>query len=150
MSDASGSPTPDRMRQHPAQRFRGSQRMIDLNAASEALRAEARAGSGGGQRQTTLYKDGDITIALFLFEPGGGLAQHKAAGTVSIHALDGHLRVTAGTAGTAGAAEVYELTAGQLVLLAPGVPHDVAATGDQSSRMLLTVHLVAAAAAPVR
>jgi quercetin dioxygenase-like cupin family protein len=131
--DASSSQTPDRMRQHPEERFRGEHRKIDLNVATDALRAEARSGSGGGQRQTTLYKDGDVTIALFLFEPGGGLAQHKAAGTVSIHALDGRLRVTAGD-------ETYQLTAGQLVVLAPDVPHDVTA-GQEPTRMLLTVHL---------
>ncbi len=128
------SQTPDRLREHPTQRFRAEQRKIDLNIATDALRAEGRAGSRG-QRQTTLYKDGDVTIALFLFDSGGGLAQHRAAGTVSIHALDGRLRITAGGEG-------HELAAGQLVVLAPGVPHDV--TADEPSRMLLTVHLVPA------
>ena len=69
---------------------------------------------------------------MFLFEAGGRLAEHTTAGTVSIHALDGRLRVNAG-------GEAHELTAGQLVVLAPGVAHDL--TAVEPTRMLLTVHL---------
>jgi quercetin dioxygenase-like cupin family protein len=131
MSDESGPTTPDRLRTHPGQRFLAGHRKIDLEQATAGLRAEGRVG-GGGHRQTTLYKHGGATVALFLFDAGGRLAEHHTAGTVTIHALDGRLRVAAG-------GETHELTAGQLVALAPGVPHDVAAA--EPSRMLLTVHL---------
>ena len=132
MNDESG-PTPDRLRTHPEQRFLAGHRKIDLNEATAGLRAEGRPG-GGGHRQTTLYKHGGATIALFLFDAGGRMAEHRTNGTVTIHALDGRLRVAAG-------GEAHELTAGQLVALAPGVPHDV--TAVEPSRMLLTVHLEA-------
>ena len=126
-----GGQTPDRLRTHPEQRFLAGDRKVDLNQATAELRAEGRPG-GGGHHQKTLYKHGGATIALFLFEAGGRLAEHRTAGTVTIHALDGRLRVAAG-------GEAHELTAGQLAVLAPGVPHDV--TAVEPSRMLLTVHL---------
>ena len=134
MSEEAGQPA-DRLRVHPEQRFLADQRKIDLNEATAELRAEGRPGSRG-HHQKTLYRHGDATIALFLFEQGGRLAEHKTAGTVSIHALDGRLRVNAG-------GEAHTLTAGQLVVLAPGVKHDL--TAEEPTRMLLTVHLEGAA-----
>ena len=131
MADESEATTPDRLRTHPEQRFLAGHRKIDLNEATAGLRAEGRPG-GGGHRQTTLYKHGGATVALFLFDAGGAMAEHRTNGTVTIHALDGRLRVAAG-------GQTHELTAGQLVALAPGVPHDV--TAAEASRMLLTVHL---------
>jgi quercetin dioxygenase-like cupin family protein len=125
------NPPSDRLREHPKDRFSAPQRKIDLAQATAELRAELRPGSRG-HHQKTLYKHGNATIALFLFDAGGSLAQHKTAGTVTIHALDGRLRVTAD-------GEAHELTAGQLVVLAPGVPHDLQAV--EPTRMLLTVQL---------
>ena len=130
MSDPSPN-AGDRLRTHPDQRFSAGQRKIDLQEATDQLQAEDGT-SGQGHRQTTLYKHGGATIALFAFESGGRLAEHHTRGTVTIHALDGHLRINAG-------GEMYELAAGQLVVLAPDVPHDVTATA--ASRMLLHVHL---------
>jgi quercetin dioxygenase-like cupin family protein len=129
MSEESGSS--DRLRTHPQERFLAGHRKIDLNDATAELRAEGRP-AAGGHRQKTLYKHGGATIALFYFDTGGRLAEHKTAGTVTIHALDGHIRVNA-------AGETHELTAGQLAVFAPGTPHDV--TAVVPSRMLLTVHL---------
>ena len=125
------TPPTDRLRVHPKDRFSAPQHKIDLTQATAELRAELRPGSRG-HHQRTLYKHGNATIALFLFDAGGSLAQHKTAGTVSIHALDGRLRITAD-------GQSHQLTAGQLVVFAPNVPHDVVA--EEPSRMLLTVHL---------
>lgn len=126
-----GGQAGDRLRTHPEQRFQAGQRKIDLEQATADLRAEGRTG-GGGHRQKTLYKHGGATIALFMFDAGGRLAEHRTAGTVSIHALDGRLQISAG-------GETHDLSAGQLVVLAPGMPHDV--TAVEPSRMLLTVSL---------
>src|SRR5688500_4345013 len=87
--------THDRLRTHPGERFLADHRKVDLDQATAELRAEGRP-SGGGHRQKTLYKHGGATIALFLFETGGRLAEHRTAGTVTIHALDGRLQVAAG------------------------------------------------------
>jgi quercetin dioxygenase-like cupin family protein len=122
---------PDRLRPHPEERFSAGQRKIDLGAATAELAAEHRPGNRG-HHQKTLYRHGRATIALFVFEAGGRLDEHTTAGTVSIHALDGRLRVNAG-------GEAHVLTAGQLVVLAPGVKHDL--TAEEPTRMLLTVHL---------
>jgi quercetin dioxygenase-like cupin family protein len=126
-----GGQTPERLRTHPQERFLAEHRKVDLNEATAELRAESRT-APGGHRQKTLYKHGGATIALFLFESGGRLAEHRTAGTVTIHALDGHLRIVAG-------GETHDLTAGQISVFAPGTPHDV--TAVVASRMLLTVHL---------
>lgn len=125
----------DRLREPPAERFAADQHSFDLRAEIEALKSE-HGPSSHGHRQKTLYKNGSATIALFLFERGGGLARHKTAGTVSIHVIDGRMRI--GTPETSPAGE-YVLAADQLVILAPNVYHDVHAI--EQSTMLLQVHL---------
>src|SRR6476660_7019727 len=108
MSTESGS---DRLRTHPQERFSPSHQKIDLNQATAELRGESRP-SPGGHRQKTLYKHGGATIALFHFDAGGRMADHRTAGTVSIHALEGRLQIKTSE-------ETHDLTAGQIVVLAP-------------------------------
>ncbi len=121
-----------RLRPHPESRFAPPQLEIDLNATAARLRSEAPAGEAG-HRQETLYKDGGLTIALFAFERFTGLPEHRAAGTVNMHVLRGLLKVTAED-------QVHELRAGQVLILAPGLKHAVAA--EEDSEMLVTVRLV--------
>lgn len=123
-----------RLRPHPEARFAQPQVEIDLNAAAQRLRAEPQAGQAG-HRQETLYKDGDLTIALFVFGRFTGLPEHRAAGTVNMHVLKGRLKITAED-------QVRELRAGQMLILAPGLKHAVAA--EEESEMLVTVRLVRA------
>jgi len=134
-NQASGGAGDDRLRQPPIERFAADQHAFDLRAEIESLKAE-HAPSSKGHRQKTLYKRGDATIALFRFERGGRLTTHKANGTVTIHVIDGKMRV--GTPGSSPPGD-HILTAAQLVVLAPNVPHDVHALED--STMLLQVHL---------
>jgi quercetin dioxygenase-like cupin family protein len=122
---------PERLRQHPEQRFAAPQHPFDLAAVAAKLGQEAQAGEAG-HRQTTLYKHGRTSVSLFLFGRLSRLSPHRAPGVVTIHVLDGHLRVTA-------EGQVHDLRAGNLLALAPGVQHDVVA--QLESRMLLTVHL---------
>ena len=121
----------DRLRTPPNERFRSAQHRFDLHEAAHALCEEAHRGLQE-HRQETLYKSGDATIALFVFNAGAGLPPHVTQGVVTIHALKGHLRVTA-------EGEQHDLRANQLLILAPGVEHDVHA--EQESDMLLTVCL---------
>ncbi len=125
----------DRLREPPVVRFAASQQAFDLRAEVQALEAE-HPPSSRGHRQKTLYKRGGATIALFRFARGGGLAPHKTAGTVTIHVIDGKMRI--GTPGMIPGGE-HVLTAGQLVVLAPGVEHAVHALDE--STMLLQLHL---------
>jgi quercetin dioxygenase-like cupin family protein len=128
----------ERLRQHPTPRFAPPQHRYDLDEATATLRRELDSGQAG-HRQQTLYKQGATTVALFLFAAGSGLRAHRAKGIVMIHLLEGHVQITAED-------QVHDLRAGHLLVLASGVEHDVAA--QAVSRMLLTVHLDAAAAKP--
>lgn len=120
-----------RLRPHPQTRFAPPQIALDLNAIVSRLRSEPQTGEGG-HRQETLYKDGGLTIALFVFERFTGLKEHRATGIVNIHVLHGTLKVTAEE-------QVHELRTGHMLILAPGVPHLVRA--EEETEMLLTVRL---------
>ncbi len=125
--------TPDRLRQHPDNRFEAAQHEIDLEQVAAKLLAEPLP-QKRNHRQETLYKHGPVTVALFLFEAGGELPQHEAGGVVTVQVLAGRLRMTV-------EGEVHEMTAGQMLVMAPGVRHDVQAV--EATRMLLTVCLEA-------
>ncbi len=120
-----------RLRPHPAVRFAPPQLRIDLSETAARLRAEPQTGEAG-HRQQTLYKAGGLTIALFAFERFTGLAEHRAAGTVNMHVLRGRLKITTED-------EVHELRTGQMLVLAPGLGHAIAA--EEESEMLVTVRL---------
>ena len=120
-----------RLRPHPDERFAEPQITIDLGAVAARLRSEPSAGERG-HRQETLYRHRGSTIALFAFDRFTRLPEHKANGTVSMHVLRGRLKITA-------ADQVHELGTGTMLVLAPGVPHAVAA--EEESEMLVTVHL---------
>jgi len=122
-----------RLRQHPQERFAVPQLLVDLETMISNLRAEPQAGERG-HRQETLYRHGGYTIALFAFDRFTGLAAHKANGIVNIHVLRGCMKITA-------ADQVHELRAGQMLILAPGMEHGVAA--EEEGEILVTVHLTA-------
>ena len=121
------------MRQHPQERFAVPQLLVDLETVISKLRSEPHAGERG-HRQETLYRHGSYTIALFAFDRFTGLSAHKANGIVNIHVLRGCMKITA-------ANQVHELRAGQMLILAPGMEHTVAA--EEEGEILVTVHLMA-------
>ena len=125
----------DRTRAHPQERFAPSAQTFDLNAATQELKSEPTA-AAQGRRQKTLYRHGNSSLSLFLFEAGAGMKEHRAAGTVFIQVLKGRLTVQA-------QGERHDLSAGRVLVMAPEVPHDVYA--EEASRMLLTVCLQPAA-----
>lgn len=120
-----------RLRPHPEARFASPQLMIDLGAVAERLRGEPGTGERG-HRQETLYRGQGVTIALFAFDRFTHLPEHKAYGVVSMQALRGHLKITVED-------QTHELQAGQMLVLAPGIRHAVAA--EDESELLVTVHL---------
>jgi quercetin dioxygenase-like cupin family protein len=125
--------TTDRNRTHPTERFAPPAQAFDLDAAAAELTAEANP-AVRGRRQKTLYRHGQSSLALFLFEPGSELREHRTNGTVFIQVLSG--RLTVGAAG-----ERHDLPAGRVLVMSPGVPHDLFA--EEATRMLLTVSLQA-------
>lgn len=130
------TPSTDRLREHPEKRFQSPQHLCDLDQVAEALRREPLP-AARDHRQQTLYKGPDVssgptTVALFVFEAGANMPPHVAQGVVTIHTISGHLKVFA-------EGQEHHLKTNQLLVLAPGVEHDVHAETD--SRMLLTVCL---------
>jgi quercetin dioxygenase-like cupin family protein len=121
----------DRMRKHPEQRFDPAQQLIDLQAAATELAAEAAA-APGRHRQKTLIRFGRTTVALFHFTAGSTMPEHQTRGSIMIHVLDGRMTVRTPD-------QTHDLPAGQILVLAPNVKHDLHAPVE--SRMLLTVHL---------
>lgn len=126
-----GSPTTERLRTPPSERFAGTHHLFSLSQAIAELREEPHP-ARNGHRQITLFHRGRVTQVAFWFEADGHLDQHSASGLVTIHALDGHLVVTV-------QGEEHELPAGHVLILDRDVPHDVRAV--EPSAMLLTVCL---------
>jgi len=122
---------PERLRQNPEPRFAAPQHAFNLEEVAARLKKELHAGEAG-HRQETLYKRGPTSVSLFLFGHLTRLAPHRAKGVVTIHVLKGHLQVTA-------EGHANDLHAGHVLVLAPGVEHDVVAR--EESQMLLTVCL---------
>ena len=120
-----------RLRPHPHERLSSPAQQVDLGQAAALLRTEKHA-AVSGHRQVTVLRDGPITVLLFLFEAGGTMKQHQAPGVVTIHVITGRLDVVLPDA-------THGVSTGQILSLAPGVPHSVTAT--EPSEMLLTVHL---------
>lgn len=121
----------DRLRTPPTERFAGDTHVFSLTDALAKLRAEDHP-ARDGHRQITLLHRPQVTQVLFWFEAGGHMDEHRAHGVVTIHVLEGELRVEADGAD-------HELGAGEMIILDPDVPHDVRAPSDAA--MLLTVHL---------
>jgi quercetin dioxygenase-like cupin family protein len=110
-------------------RFAPSELLLDLNESARLLLEELHEGQHG-HRQIALYKANHTTIALFVFEAGGHMPRHQTRGTVLVQVLAGKLKVTAPEG-------AHIVGAGQVLVLAPNVPHDVVA--EEPSQMLLTV-----------
>ncbi len=126
----------NRLRVKPEERFGYHETLIDLPGALRELRAEASV-TRHGHKQITVDQWGPLTLVLFAFEEGGSLDDHKAAGVVTIQALEGELAVRT-------EAGEYRLLPNMMVVLAPNVRHSVVAA--QESAMLLSVCLMTDAA----
>ncbi|MES2522257.1 MAG: AraC family ligand binding domain-containing protein [Gemmatimonadota bacterium] len=123
--------TPDsRRRPRPSDRFAGPEHMLDMGETLRALRAEAKAGANG-HRQITLVHEGPVRLVLFAFDQRGRMPEHRAPGWVTIQVVRGRLQVRTPE-------RLHTLDEGQILALAPGVPHDVEAS--EEADMLLGVY----------
>lgn len=129
-----------RVREHPSVRFAGTQTVLDLPDSIESLLSEGPAGQHG-HRQKALFHHGSTTLALFSFEQGSTLPDHVVDGVVIIQVLTGKLGVKI-------SGQEHTLMPSQVLVLAPGVPHDVNAY--EESHMLLTVCLGPVSSDPKR
>jgi quercetin dioxygenase-like cupin family protein len=89
----------------------------------EALRAR-------GHSAKTLAKYPDLRVVLLAFERGARIEEHQTKGRLSLHLLEGRIALRL-------AAQEVELSAGCLLEIAPGLPHDVEAL--EPSSLLLTI-----------
>lgn len=121
----------ERLRQRPSERFAGSEHLFDLGAEAAKLRAEPGP-VRNGHRQISLFRKGGVTLVLFDFEAGGLLRDHEADGYVTVHVLFGAIEMTTSD-------QRYSMPAGSLLVLQPGVKHDVRAI--EASQVLLAVRL---------
>lgn len=83
-----------------------------------------------GRSSKTLVKYPDLRIVLIAMKANTRMHEHTAAGRISVHSLDGHIRLQLPE-------RVVDLPAGYLLALDQCVPHDVEATED--SAFLLTL-----------
>jgi quercetin dioxygenase-like cupin family protein len=119
----------DRLREHPAERLAGPFQKVVLADALAQLRDEPHAATAG-HRQVALVRRGPVALILFWFQTDGFLKEHRTDGEVTIHVLAGQLEVTVD-------GEAVPLATGELLSLAPGLPHAVRAVAP--SQMLLTI-----------
>lgn len=92
--------------------------------------ADAELIQRSGRSARTLLKDGPLRVTLIVLGPGGELAEHEAAGPITVQVVDGRIRFSAGD-------EEHELGPGQLLAAGPGIRHRVAS--DDGGAFLLTV-----------
>jgi quercetin dioxygenase-like cupin family protein len=100
---------------------------FDLPAEIDRLRDET---VWSGHNARTLVDDDELRVVLIALHANARMGQHRHGGRVSIHALTGHIQVTA-------AEWTFDLRAGGLLTLGRGVPHDVEALKE--SAFLLTM-----------
>ncbi len=78
----------------------------------------------------TLVKRPDLRVVLIALGRGERMDKHRAPAPISIHTLDGRLRLRVG-------ARAVDLPAGHVLVLEPDAPHDVEAV--EESVFLLTI-----------
>lgn len=101
--------------------------LLDLDSAADQLVRDL----AGKRRQTkTLARESGVSVLLMAMDAGDAVREHSADGVVTIHTLRGNTVLTVG-------ADEFTLSAGNLIMLQPGVRHDIRA--EKQSVVLLTI-----------
>ncbi len=103
-------------------------RVIRLQSHIATLQAE-RAWREGDRVAQTLVKEGGLRVVLTLMRAGARLQPHATAGAVTIHCVQGRLRLLS-PGHTGDLSHSVELIAGELAALDTGLPHTVEAIAD--------------------
>lgn len=119
-SEGTGRSAPAHARPAPASHFDLIQAIDELRSGHQYKRA--------GHAARTLVKCPELRIVLIVLRRDAQLKEHRTNQPVSIHLLSGRIRV---------ALPEYEETVGGLLVIEPGVAHDVSAVTD--SAFLLTM-----------
>ena len=78
----------------------------------------------------TLAQNRAVSMTLFAFDKGEEISSHESKGDAMVQVLDGTAKITIGDG-------VYQLSAGETVVMPAGVPHALEAV--EPFKMLLTV-----------
>ena len=84
-----------------------------------------------GRSSKTLVKYSDLRVVLIAMRANTRMHEHTAAGRISVHTLNGHIRLHLPE-------RVVDLPAGNLLALDHCVPHDVEASEDSSFLLTLS------------
>ena len=103
---------------------------FDLATELDQLHREESWLQATGRSSKTLVKYPDLRIVLIAMKANTRMHEHTAAGRISVHSLNGHIRLHLPE-------RVVDLPAGHLLALDQCVPHDVEAAED--SAFLLTL-----------
>ena len=101
---------------------------------ADDLEREPVAAGTGTEKQVLIGPDQAPNFALrrFIMQPGGGMPMHTNTVEHEQYVLRGRARVTIG-------AEVVHVTAGDVVFIPAGAPHDYTAEGDEPFEFLCVV-----------
>lgn len=83
-----------------------------------------------GRSSRTLVKEGSLRLTLIAMAEGGDLAVHRAAGSVTMHVVEGEILFSV-------LGRDYTVKVGDILVLAPGVEHS--ARSERGGVFLLTV-----------
>ena len=84
------------------------------------------------QQNTAIFKSTRLEVIRLVLPQGKTMREHKVAGDITVHCLEGRIDFTSGS-------DHQVLAAGELVYLAGGVVHSLIALEDASA--LLTIAL---------
>ena len=119
----------ERLREHPRERFAPAERLLSLDEQFDELVGEPHEPVDGHRQITVAHRKG-LSLVLFHFEPDGHIPDHVVDGEVTLHVLSGHPEIET-------AEQTHRLEGGQMLILGPGVRHDVEALAE--TKMLMTV-----------
>jgi quercetin dioxygenase-like cupin family protein len=108
----------------------GSALQFDLAGELDQLHRDESWLHPAGRSSKTLARYPDLRIVLIAMKANTRIHEHTAAGRISVHLLNGHIRLHLPE-------RIVDLPAGHLLALDQCVPHDVEATED--SAFLLTL-----------
>ncbi|HEV3219821.1 MAG TPA: cupin domain-containing protein [Candidatus Acidoferrales bacterium] len=108
----------------------GSALQFNLAAELDQLHRDESWLQPTGRSSKTLVKYPDLRIVLIAMKANTRMHEHVAAGRISVHSLNGHIRLHLPE-------RIVDLPAGSLLALDQSVPHDVEAAED--SAFLLTL-----------
>lgn len=100
---------------------------LDLDTRADRLLASL---PGREHVAETVAREAGVSLVLMAIEGGGTVREHSAPGTTTIHALRGHVIISATD-------QEFDCRPGDLVVFQPGVMHNLRA--EEQSVLLLTV-----------